>query len=240
MDEKALIAAARQGDAQAFNQLVLEYQSLAYNVAFRILGDADAAADATQDAFLGAFEAIRGLRGEAFKPWLLRIVTNASYDQLRRLQRRPTVSYDEPEVEEDHLLQLRDPGESPGERVERKELSELLQEGILSLPAQMRAVLVLCDVQGLKYTEVAAVTGLELGTVKSRLSRARAQLRDYLLEKRDQLPAPYRLRSREPEREDSPQAGAMAGSLRVAGRRGEAAPSSAARVRPAGGDGFLL
>ncbi len=210
MDERALVAAARQGDAEAFNRLILQYQSIAYNVAFRILGDEDAAADATQDAFLAAFQAIRGLRGEAFKSWLLRIVTNECYNQLRRIQRRPTESYDDLEVEEDHLHQLRDPGEPPDERLERKELNQLLQEGILSLPEQMRTVLVLSDLQGLKYVEIAEVTGLELGTVKSRLSRARAQLRNYLLENTDLLPARYRLAGRHAEPEEGPQAGVLA------------------------------
>ncbi|MBC7251685.1 MAG: sigma-70 family RNA polymerase sigma factor, partial [Anaerolineae bacterium] len=88
MDEKTLIAAAQQGDLEAFNRLVLTYQNITYNLAYRILGDADAAADATQDAFLSAYRAITRFRGGSFKAWLLRIVTNACYDQLRIKQRR--------------------------------------------------------------------------------------------------------------------------------------------------------
>jgi RNA polymerase sigma factor (sigma-70 family) len=194
MDEEALIASARKGDTRAFNQLVLLYQGMAYNVAYRILGDADAAADATQDAFLSAFKAIRQFRGGSFKAWILRIVTNSCYDQLRSKQRRPAESLDDLNVEEDHLRLLRDPSEQPDEYVERQQLNQALEAGIRRLPAEQRIVLVLSDVQGLDYQEIAAATGLSLGTVKSRLSRGRARLRDLLLERRELLPARYRLR----------------------------------------------
>ncbi|HFD39213.1 MAG TPA: sigma-70 family RNA polymerase sigma factor, partial [Anaerolineae bacterium] len=95
VDEQSLIASAQKGDVRAFNQLVLLYQSLAYNVAYRILDDAEAAADATQDAFFSAYRAMSRFRGGSFRAWLLRIVTNACYDQLRRKKRRPTQSLDD-------------------------------------------------------------------------------------------------------------------------------------------------
>ena len=194
MDEEALVASARKGDARAFNQLVLLYQGMAYNVAYRILGDADAAADATQDAFLSAFKAIRQFRGGSFKAWILRIVTNSCYDQLRAKQRRPSESLDDLDVEEDHIRSLRDPSEQPDEHVERLELDELLQSGIQRLPTEQRIVLILSDVQGLNYQEIADTTGMSLGTVKSRLSRGRSRLRDLLLEQRELLPSRFRLR----------------------------------------------
>ena len=194
MDEQALIDSARKGDARAFNQLVLLYQRMAYNVAYRILGDRDAASDATQDAFLKAFKAMRRFRGGSFKAWLLRIVTNACYDQLRRKQRRPASSLDDLPVEADHSRYMHDPAERPDEFVERQELSDTIQAGISTLPAEQRTVLVLSDVQGLSYKEIAEVTGLSLGTVKSRLSRGRARVRDYLMEQRELLPSQYRLR----------------------------------------------
>jgi RNA polymerase sigma-70 factor (ECF subfamily) len=194
MDEEALVASARKGDARAFNQLVLLYQGMAYNVAYRILGDADSAADATQDAFLSAFKAIRQFRGGSFKAWMLRIVTNSCYDQLRVKQRRPTDSLDDLEIEEDHLRPLQDPSEQPDEHVERLQLNQVLQDGIQRLPVEQRVVLVLSDVQGLNYQEIAEATGLSLGTVKSRLSRGRARLRDLLLEQKELLPARFRLR----------------------------------------------
>jgi RNA polymerase sigma-70 factor (ECF subfamily) len=197
MDEQALIGAARKGDARAFNQLVLLYQSMAYNVAYRILSDPDAAADATQDAFLSAFKAMRKFRGGSFKAWLLRIVTNACYDQLRVKQRRPTSSLDELPVEVDHTEYLRDPAEQPDEFVERRELHALIQAGISMLPVEQRVVLVLSDVQGMSYQEVSEVVGISLGTVKSRLSRGRAKVRDYLVEHGELLPTAYRLRGDE-------------------------------------------
>lgn len=194
MDEQALIGAARKGDLRAFNQLVLLYQSMVYNLAYRILSDQDAAADATQDAFLSAFKAIRKFRGGSFKAWLLRIVTNACYDQLRVKQRRPTSSLDDLPVEADHTYYLHDPAEQPDDFVQRQELNRLIQAGIATLPIEQRAVLVLSDVQGLSYQEIAETLGLSLGTVKSRLSRGRARLRDCLWERGELLPARYRLR----------------------------------------------
>lgn len=194
MDEQALIESARKGDARAFNHLVLLYQGMAYNVAFRILSDPDAASDATQDAFLKAFKAMRRFRGGSFKAWLLRIVTNACYDQLRRKQRRPTSSLDDLPVEADHSPYLHDPAEKPDEYVERRELGHTIQAGISMLPVEQRTVLVLSDVQGLSYIEISEVMGISLGTVKSRLSRGRARLRDYMVEQGELLPSQYRLR----------------------------------------------
>jgi RNA polymerase sigma factor (sigma-70 family) len=197
MDETALIVSAQKGDARAFNQLVLLYQSRAYNLAYRILGDPDAAADATQEAFLSAFRAMRRFRGGSFKAWILRIVTNACYDQLRVKQRRPADSLDDLPVEQDHAQFLRDHAEQPDEYVERQELSQAIEAGIQGLPIEQRVVVVLSDVQGLSYQEIADVVGLSLGTVKSRLSRGRARLRDHLLEQRELLPYRYRLRDGE-------------------------------------------
>jgi RNA polymerase sigma factor (sigma-70 family) len=194
MDEQALIASARQGDGRAFNQLVLLYQSMVYNLAYRILGDADAAADATQDAFIKAFKAMRKFRGGSFKAWLLRIVTNACYDQLRVKQRRPTDSLDDLDIEQDHLRFLRDPAERPDELLERQQLNQMIQAGIGTLPSDQRVVVVLSDVQGLSYQEIAEAAGLSVGTVKSRLSRGRAKVRDYLVQHAEHLPPRYRLR----------------------------------------------
>lgn len=196
MDEKALIDAARQGDVGSFNQLVLSYQSMVYNFAYRILGDRHAAADATQDAFISAFKAIGKFRGGSFKAWLLRIVTNACYDQLRRKQRQPSTSLDALLVLEPAPTQsLTDSRESPEEYTVRQELSKVIQIGIGSLPPEQRITLVLADVQGFSYQEIAGVTGVSLGTVKSRLSRARNKLRDFLLGQRELLPSRYRLKN---------------------------------------------
>ncbi|MDD3827699.1 MAG: sigma-70 family RNA polymerase sigma factor [Anaerolineae bacterium] len=207
MDELALIASAQKGDLRAFNQLVLLYQSMAYNVAYRILTDPDAAADATQDAFFSAYKSMKKFRGGSFKAWLLRIVTNACYDQLRVKKRRPTSSLDGLPVESEHSQFLRDESESPDEFLERQELGHFLQHGISALPIEQRAVLVLSDVQGLSYQEVAEIMDLSLGTVKSRLSRGRARLRDFLLERGELLPARYRLKDDEETEHTEPAGG---------------------------------
>ncbi len=198
MDEPALIAAAQRGDIPAFNRLVLTYQGLAYNVAFRILGDPDGAADATQEAFLSAFKALGGYRGGSFKAWLLRIVTNACYDQLRAKQRRPSMPLEELVDEEEgdgEASVFVDSSAGPENHVLRHELGRIIQQAILTLPPDQRTTLVLFDLQGLSYEEIAEVTDANLGTVKSRLSRARARVREYLLAEQELLPAQYRLHS---------------------------------------------
>ena len=193
MDEQALIEAACQGDLPAFNRLIMNYQGLAYNLSYRILGNADAAADATQDAFIKAYRNLAQYRGGSFKAWLLRIVTNVCYDQLRNLQRRPSNSLEDVLVDADHTGQLIDEAEQPSEYAMRQELGELIQVGIESLPPEQRMVLVLSDIEGLSYEEIAQVMDTSLGTVKSRLSRARAKMRDFLLERQELLPDRYRL-----------------------------------------------
>jgi RNA polymerase sigma factor (sigma-70 family) len=179
MDERALIAAARADDRQAFDELVLRYQSIVYNVAYRVLGNADAAADATQNAFLSAYRSIRRFRGGAFKSWLLRIVINACYDWLRARRRRPEVSLDARTDLEWGEWSV-DPQESPEAFAECQELGRAIQRGLDALPPDQRAVIVLADIHGMCYREVAETLRVPLGTVKSRLSRARQRMRDAL------------------------------------------------------------
>lgn len=193
VDEQALVTAARRGDTEAFNKLILMYQTLLYNVAYRMLHDQDAAADATQEAFVSAFRAIKDFRGGSFKAWLLRIVMNACYDQLRMAQRRPTSSLDDLQVEPDHSTMLADNDESPEDYALRQDLGRAIQEGLDTLPSDQRATVILSDIQGFSYEEIAHITGVSLGTVKSRLSRGRARLRDYLQQQEELLPKRYRL-----------------------------------------------
>lgn len=195
MDEQDLIKAACEGDLAAFNRLVLSYQGLAYNLAYRILGNGESAADATQEAFIKAYRNLGQYRGGSFKAWLLRIVTNVCYDQLRSLQRKPTNSLDDMAVDSEHAGQLVDHAEQPGDYALRQELGRVLQQAIDHLPAEQRMVMILSDVEGLSYEEIAQVMGTSLGTVKSRLSRARAKIRDFLLEHQELLPRRYRLES---------------------------------------------
>jgi RNA polymerase sigma-70 factor (ECF subfamily) len=192
VDESELIAAAQKGDREAFNQLVVQYQSLAYNVAYRVVGDGDAAADATQEAFISAYRAIARFRGGSFKAWIMRIVTNACYDQLRVKQRRPTTSLDaDPDLDR-HEWNV-DPGERPEAYVVRQELGQIIQRGLATLPAEQRTCVVLSDIQGMSYDEIAQTMNSSLGTVKSRLYRGRRKLRDYLVQNVELLPARYRL-----------------------------------------------
>jgi RNA polymerase sigma-70 factor, ECF subfamily len=186
--DDVLVAAAQQGDLHAFNQLVLEYQGLAYNVAYRILGNADGAADATQDSFLKAYRSINSYRGGSFRAWLLRVLTNTCYDQLRAHRRRPARSLDEGDGLAEWAVCLEDRSERPVEYAERRELNQFIQRAIRALPADQRTVVLLSDVEGLSYEEIAAATGMPIGTVKSRLSRARAHLRDFLLGHKELLP----------------------------------------------------
>jgi len=195
MDESQAIQAAQKGDLAAFNRLVMSHQGVAYNVAYRILGDADAAADACQEAFLSAFKGIGKFRGGSFRSWILRIVTNACYDQLRYQRRRPANSLEEVSENPNYSPHLVNGRERPEEYALRQELSQVIQVGIETLPPDQRTVLVLSDVQGFSYQEIAEITGVSLGTVKSRLSRARAKLRDYLVARQELLPTRYRLTS---------------------------------------------
>jgi RNA polymerase sigma-70 factor (ECF subfamily) len=192
-EELRFVEAARRGDVESFNALVRLYEGRVYNLCYRMLGDADSAADAAQEAFLSAFRNLRAFRGGSFRSWLLRIATNACYDALRARKRRPAVSLDAHADDEDDAspLQLPDTAESPDDAALRRELAGAIQHGLASLPEDQRAVVILSDIEGLSYEEIAVVTGANLGTVKSRLSRGRARLRE-VLRAGELLPARYR------------------------------------------------
>lgn len=196
MDETALIQAASQGDLDAFNRLVLAYQDMVYTQAYRMMGEQEAAEDASQDAFISAYRKLDSYRGGSFKAWLLRIVTNICYDELRRRKRRPTTPLEPLDNENEEIESprwLSDPGESPEESAERSELARALQRCLDGLPPEFRAVVALVDVQGLDYSEAALALGAPLGTVKSRLARARTRMRDCLRGVWELLPESFRL-----------------------------------------------
>lgn len=189
-EEARDLDAARRGDLAAFNRLVLQYQTRVYNLCYRMLGDPDEAADATQEAFISAWRAMSRFKGEGFRNWLLRIATNACLDLLRSRKRRPTQSLDAPlhlDGDGDEMEPLpipdTDPSVDPVGSVLRAEVWASIQSGLETLPDDQRAALVLVDMQGFSYEEVAAVTGANLGTVKSRINRARSRMRDYLRER---------------------------------------------------------
>jgi RNA polymerase sigma-70 factor, ECF subfamily len=191
-DEQQIIIRATAGETQAFNLLVLKYQDIAYSVAYRMLRDEAVAADVVQDSFIKAFRALAGFQGGNFRSWLMRIVANTCYDVLRAQQRRATDSLDDLAVDQDHIPSLVDRAESPESYAERRELNQFIEAGILALPPEQRLVLALCDIHGYAYEEIAEIAGLPMGTVKSRISRARLRLRDYLLNKPELLPASFR------------------------------------------------
>ena len=179
-DEAELIAQSQRGDVHAFNLLVERYQRRVYAVCFRMLGDADAD-DATQEVFLAAFRSIRLYQGGSFIGWLLRITSNKCLDYLRARSRRPSVSLDAAVDDADGPpFQLRDPGESQDQRVLRAELAHSLMLALQELPPSQRLAVVLSDIQGYSYEDIIAATGWPAGTVKSRLSRARARLREII------------------------------------------------------------
>ena len=192
-DEAQLITDSQRGDVRAFNVLVERYQVRVFNLCYRMLGDADAAADVSQETFLSAYRNIKRYRGGSFAAWLLRIATNACYDQLRVRQRRPTSSIDAfLEDDEDHApRQFEDQSESPDDRSLRNELAAEIQRALGDLEPEHRVAIVMSDIQGMSYDEISAATGWPLGTVKSRLSRGRAQLRS-VLRRGELLPARYR------------------------------------------------
>jgi RNA polymerase sigma-70 factor, ECF subfamily len=193
MDESALIKQAQKGDIAAFNRLVLHYQEMVYNVAYRIMGQPQAAEDATQEAFISAYKSLNQFRGGSFKSWLMRIATNNCYDELRRRKRRPQSSLDEMTEENESPAFLRSPNEGPEGQRQRVELAQAIEDCLGGLPDDQRVTAVLCDIEGYDYNEIAQITSSSLGTVKSRISRARAKLRDCLQGVAELLPAAYRL-----------------------------------------------
>jgi len=187
IDEPRLLERSRQGDLAAFNALVERYQQSVYNLCLRMLSSPQAAEDATQEAFIAAFKAIRSFRGDAFRPWLFRIASNACYDEMRRRRSRPAVSLDEPHGEDSHTIDVPAADPTPQDRAEQQELGALIQRVLSEIHPDQRIALILCDVQGFDYAEIAAVLGISLGTVKSRIFRGRLQMRQVLLEQGGEL-----------------------------------------------------
>lgn len=197
-DEPALIERSRRGDLDAFNALVLSHQRQVYNLCLRMLGAPQPAEDATQDAFVAAFRAVSRFRQGSFRAWLLRIAANGCYDELRRRRSRPQVPLQPPGDDERPATEAVATDESPDQRAERRELATAIEAGLAALPPDQRLAIILRDVQGFAYEEIAQATGASLGTVKSRIARGRAALRDYLLTQRELLPSRFRPTSEEP------------------------------------------
>lgn len=191
-----LIARAQSANLDAFNHLVNRHQNAVYGVALRYMRSSDLADDVTQDTFLRAYRSIDTFHndnGVGFRSWLLRIASNRALDLLRSQKRRPADSLDAAMDNEDSSWSPEDPSETPLQFAERGDLAQHLEWALGQVSPDQRIVVILSDIQGHSYDEIAEITGVAPGTVKSRLHRARARLREILQESGELSEAPYRL-----------------------------------------------
>jgi RNA polymerase sigma-70 factor (ECF subfamily) len=184
MDDRGLVGLARRGDREAFTQLIVQYQVPLYNMALRMVGGPDDAADIAQEAFLRAWEKIRTLREAPFKSWLFQIAANLCYDHFRRGRRYGVM----PEDQNTKVVSLGIATPDPQERAEANERNRLVRDSIAGLEPDMRMPIILRDVNGMSYDEIAAVLRVPLGTVKSRIARARAAVQEQLQQHPDLFP----------------------------------------------------
>lgn len=194
--EKTLIQAAQRGDLESFNLLILRYQNLLFGIALRLLNDEDAAADAVQEALISAFRRFDTFRGDSLRSWLARVVVNACYDEMRKKRRQHSIpleqfNSDGEEIETSYWLV--DPESDPETKFESFELENALQKSLDKLQPIYRLMLVLVDIEGLSYEEAAMAAHVPVGTVKSRLARARSQMQKSLQGVGELLPASYRV-----------------------------------------------
>ncbi len=181
--DDALIAAAQGGDLSAFNEIVTRHERIVFAVCMRLLRDRATAEDATQDTFIRAWGAVHTFQGGILRPWLLRIASNRAYDLLRASSRRPADSLDAlPFETEPEWTSRATQDDSPESHAARSELSAVLERALDALPHDQRLAIILSDVQGYGYEEIAEITDVAAGTVKSRISRGRSRLRDLLQE----------------------------------------------------------
>ena len=182
-EEKALIERCKRGDLAAFNDLVRKYEKQVYNFAYRLTGNYDDANDVAQDAFLRVFNAIGSFRGDAsFSTWLFRITTNVFLDERKRAKAHPQASLDEYlELGESSVTrQIEDPSPTPEVVLEESERAQILSKAVSELPEYQRAMVTLYHGQQKSYEEIAEIMDLPIGTVKSRLNRARLALKEKL------------------------------------------------------------
>ncbi len=179
-NETDMVADAQKGDLEAFNKLVLSYQDRIFNLAVRILGDYALAEDIAQNTFLTAYLNMPSFRNGSFRGWLFRITTNLCYDVHRRHKRYPVMSLENDVDSEERLSPLYDfpePSTLPEKELEKRELKQVVQQALNQLDVDQRTVVTLVDIQDFDYKEAAQILEVPIGTVKSRLARARQQLR---------------------------------------------------------------
>ena len=194
--ETTLISAAQRGDLEAFNQLVLRYQNLLFGIALRLLNDEDVASDAVQEALISAFRRFHTFRGDSLRSWLARVVVNACYDEMRKKRRQHSIPLEQYNAEGDEIetsYWLVDAQADPELQFETSELEGAIQRSLNKLPPIYRLMLVLVDIEGMSYEEAAMAAHIPVGTVKSRLARARLQMQKSLQAAGELLPASYRV-----------------------------------------------
>ena len=182
--EVQIVQRVLQGDVNAFEKLVLEYEKAVYGITQRMCGNAEDAADMTQETFIKAYNSLSSFRGDSkFSVWLYRIATNVCLDFLRSKSRKPTVSLSmEDDDGEEVELDIADESQSPEKLLERGLTRDAVRRGLNALSPEYRQILLLREIQGLSYEEISDVLTLEVGTVKSRIFRARKRLCAFLTE----------------------------------------------------------
>jgi RNA polymerase sigma-70 factor (ECF subfamily) len=178
----SLLERARRGDGRAFEQLALEIERPLYRHAARMLGQDDAE-DVVQDALLSAWKSLASFEGTSFRAWVFRIVTNRALDRLRSRRRRPELPLDPPTDEGDSAAWAEPvaPGPELADIAAGREALAVVEQALATLPAEQRAALLLRDVEGFAYEEIATITSTEVGTVKSRIHRGRLAVRNVLV-----------------------------------------------------------
>jgi RNA polymerase sigma-70 factor (ECF subfamily) len=176
--DKALVERAIGGDLDAFNEIVLLYQDYLFALVVRVVHDRDSAADAVQEALFSCYRNLDRFRGDSFRSWLTRIALNAATDVLRYRKRRPADPY--PEWEDDSWQPPAGEEASPERRTMRRQTAKALTEALAEITSDQRTAIVMYDVEGFDYQEIADITGVSLGTVKSRIHRGRLALRELL------------------------------------------------------------
>jgi len=187
-EDRALVRRVQRGDASAFNDLILKYEKIVFNFAYRLTQNYDDANDVAQDAFIRAYNAINSFRGDAaFSTWIFRITTNVFLDERKRRRAHPQQSLDEYASQEEQRegMQVEDPGPTPEDIVTEKDRQRILAEAVQSLPQYQRTMVVLYHQQQKSYEEIAEIMELPIGTVKSRLNRARIALKEKLQEMKE-------------------------------------------------------